>query len=275
MDPIRRRVAAVLLCGLLPAALPAVPAGAATASAAAVPLAAHDAAYDLSLASTHGGGTVAANGSMTFGIADTCDGWAARQVLHLQMVTREGQNTDLTSSYATLESKDGRHLSFEMQQREGSNMALHVRGDASLNPDGTGEARYVLPEPRTTKLPRGTLFPMAHTAAVIAAAEHGDKSASFPLFDGTGPDGASDTYVTVLDWHAPPSDSSYPPLAKLPSGRVHVAFFARKPGTITPDYEVGMRYFANGVSDRMVMDFGDFTMTGALRTFALAKPAKC
>ncbi|MBN8909632.1 MAG: DUF1849 family protein, partial [Rhodospirillales bacterium] len=32
----------------------------------------------------------------------------------------------------------------------------------------------------------------------------------------------------------------------------------------TPTYEVGMRYWENGVADNLQMDFGDFVMDGKM-----------
>ncbi len=52
----------------------------------------------------------------------------------------------------------------------------------------------------------------------------------------------------------------WPALSALPSTRVHLAFFDHGPlCAVTPSYEVGMRYWVNGVADEMRMDFGDFT----------------
>ena len=239
-------------------------------------LAPHKALYELTLESTHGGGTVAASGSMSFQVTDTCSGWASQQQLRLQLVTREGQASDMVSDYATLESKDGRHLTFDMQERDNSSVTQQVRGEASLDAAGDGEIRFTLPKRSTMALPRGTLFPMAHTAAIIAAARAGIRSIDPVLFDGTSADGPTDSYVTILNWQAPPSQSDYPSLAAQGSGRVHVSFFPRNATAITPDYEIGMRYFADGVSDRLDMDFGDVTMRGRLTGFTPGKrPDRC
>ncbi len=254
-----------------PAPVPGHPGGSqAGGSAFLVP---HRAMYDLSLESTHGGGTVAASGSMSFQVTDTCTGWASQQQLRLQLVTREGQASDMVSDYATLESKDGRHLTFDMQEQDNGSVTEQVRGEASLTAAGDGEIRFTLPKRSTMALPRGTLFPMAHTAAIIAAAEEGRKSIDPVLFDGTSADGPTDSYVTILGWQTPPSQSDYPSLAGQGSGRVHVSFFPRTQGAVTPDYEIGMRYFAGGVSDRLDMDFGDFTMRGRLVAFSPGKKA--
>ena len=241
-------------------------------AAAPVTLAAHHARYELTLASVQGDGTIAASGSMTYQVIDACNGWATQQQLRLRTVSRDGGATDLVSDYATLEAKDGRHLTFKIKQIADGAVAEQVSGEATAAPSGAGRIRYTLPHPKIVALPPGTLFPMAHTAAIIRAAQDGQKSLSVPLFDGTGTDGAQDTYVTILGWHAAPSVSDHPALAALGSSRVIVAFFARAPQTITPDFESTMRYFDNGVADHLLLDFGDFTMRGTLTNLAIAKP---
>ena len=58
---------------------------------------------------------------------------------------------------------------------------------------------------------------------------------------------------------------------------MRIAFFDRtkqatdKP-TGSPDYEVGMKYWANGVADDLHMDFSDFVMQGRLKEFSLQPP---
>ena len=172
------------------------------------------------------------------------------------------------------------HLTFDMHQRANGATTEQVRGEATMPAPGPGPGGgsigYVLPHRATVALPAGTLFPMAHTLAILQAAEAGRKSLSPLLFDGTGPDGAQDTYVVITGWQPAPSQSDRAgSLAALGSAQVHVAFFSRAPGTISPDYEAAMRYFSNGVSDRVLMDFGTFTMKATMQDFVLAKPAHC
>ena len=262
---------------LLALALFALPGGPARAAAApAIALAAHRATYELSLDSVQGHDTVAAAGRMVYQVSDACTGWATQQQLRLRTVSRDGTATDLVSDYATLEGKDGHHLAFDMKQRANGVVTQQVRGDATVDASGAGRIRYTMPQRATLALPPGTLFPMAHTAAIIQAARAGLRSIAPTLFDGTGPDGAQDTYVTILGWHPPPSGSTRPELAGLGSSRVHVGFFSRAPATITPDYESAMRYFDDGIADELTMNFGGFTMRGDLRALTLPRhPARC
>jgi hypothetical protein len=258
----RLTVPAAALLGLLSSA-PA-PAGAAD-------LAAHHAVYQLTLQTARGDVT-SASGTMSYEVLDACDGWAVRQRLAMTLTDRNGQDVEMLSDYTTWESKDGLELRFRMRETTDQSVTSEVGGDATLDhAGGTGEAHYTVPSDTIKKLPAGTLFPMAHTAAIIKAAMAGKKIVALPLFDGTGPDGAQDTSIVVSSW-GPPEANKWPALAKLPSGRVQVAFFGREASTQEPDYEVGMRYWSNGIADDLSMDFGDFVMNGQLSELTVPKP---
>ncbi len=237
-------------------------------------LAAHQATYTLSLDSARGGDVTDLTGTMAYEVTDACDGWAVRQRLQMDLVNREGQDVQMVSDYLTWESKDGTRLRFQMKQTTDTAVTEQVEGDATLTaPGGEGVIHYTQPAGKTVKLPAGTLFPMAHTAEIITQAEAGKKFIALPLFDGTGADGAQNTSVFIVNWTGP-SAAPYPALADLASGRVRVAFFPRDKDATSPDYEVGMRYWTNGVADALNMDFSDFVVNGKLATFKLT-PGHC
>jgi len=238
-------------------------------------LAAYRGTYRLSLDTTHGGDVVAASGTMNYEVIDACDGWAVQQRLDMTITNRDGQDVQMVSDYATWEAKDGLKMRFRMRQTTDTATTEVTSGEAALErPGGAGEVRYTLPKAGVQKLPIGTLFPMWHTATIIAAAEQGKKFLAVPLFDGTSDTGAQDTSVVITSWKTP-EPFRIAALSKLPSGYVHVAFFDRTPDASEPDYEVGMRYWENGVADELEMDFGDFVMTGKLADFKLAAPRRC
>ena len=260
----------LLAASLLLLAAPA----AGRALAEPVSLAAHQATYTLSLDNGRGGDVANVSGTMAYEVTDACDGWAVRQRLDMTLANRDGQDVHMVSDYLTWESKDGAKLRFHMKQTTDTAVTEQVEGDASLDgPGGPGQIHYTLPEDKHADLPPGTLFPMAHTARIIAAAEAGTKFLSLPLFDGTGADGAQNTSVFVSSWGGP-SAAPYPELAELPSGRTRVAFFSRAKDAQQPDYEVGMRYWANGVADDLNMDFSDFVVNGKMATFTMP-PSHC
>ncbi len=238
----------------------------------AAELAAHRALYNLTLGSARSDEVVAATGKMAYEVLDACDGWAVRQRLQMTITNRDGQDIEMVSDYTTFETKDGLKLRYRMRQTTETAVTSEVEGEAAVDkPGGTGEAHFSKPEDARKALPPGVLFPMAHTGAIIAGAEAGKKFLALPLFDGTSAEGAQDSTVTILNWN-PPASTQWPELSKLPSGRVHVAFFDRTAGASQPDYEVGMRYWENGVADDLEMDFGDFMMKGKMVQFEPQKP---
>jgi hypothetical protein len=238
----------------------------------AVELAAHQASYKLSLESARGGDVTSGAGTMTYEVIDACDGWAVRQRLLMKLTNRDGQDIEMVSDYTTFESKDGLSLRFRMRQTTEQAVTSEVAGDATLTKaGGPGTVTYTLPEKVTKELPAGTVFPSAHTEAFLDAAQAGKKFVALPLFDGTGPSGAQDSSVVITGWNQP-AETKWAPLASLPSGRVRIAFFDRDQGKPQPDYEVSMRYYANGVADSLSMDFGDFVMGGKLESLKIAKP---
>jgi hypothetical protein len=242
-----------------------------------VPLAAHRALYTLTLDNQpHGSSTdvSGAGGSMGYEVIDACDGWATHQQLDMNVVNADGQNVHMISDYTTWEAKDGLSFRFHTRQTTDDAVTSQIDGDARLDaPGGAGTAHYTSPKEARKPLPTGTLFPMAHTAALLAAARAGKKFIALPLFDGTSEDGAEDSSVVVLNWK-PAEPTAYPMLTPLASTRVHLAFFERTPNSITPDYQVSMRYWENGVADNLRMDFGDFVMDAKLSDLK-PQPHRC
>ena len=274
---LRSYATAILASALAP--LIALPAQAANP----VPMAAHRAMYELTLEKAISEDVASARGSMAYDVADACDGWATRQRLDLLVTNRDGQDIHMVSDYTTWESKDGLSMRFRMKQTTDDAVSDQAEGEAHLQSrGGTGTIHYTLPEEKDLAMPRGTLFPMTHTEAILDGASEGKRFLSLPLFDGTGSKGAQDTSVVIMGWN-PPGAAPYPALASLPSGRVHIAFFDRAaPGAApeagatkpagSPDYEVSMTYWANGVADGLRMNFSDFVMSGKLKEFALQAP---
>jgi EipB-like len=237
-------------------------------------LAAHRAIYTLTLSASRGGDVVAATGTMGYEVIDACDGWAVRQRLSMTLTNTEGQAIQMVSDYATWESKDGLKLRFHMKQTTDTAVTSQTDGDAKLTKAaGPGDVHYTVPADKTLPLPPGTLFPMAHTSAILAAAQAGKKFLALPLFDGTDDSGAEDSSIVVLDWKKPETNK-FPSLSGLPSTRVRLAFFERGSKNEVPSYQVGMRYWENGVADNLQMDFGDFVMDAKM-TELTPQPHKC
>ena len=235
----------------------------------AAELAAHHAQYDLTLERGRGE-VIAVSGSMEYNVTDACDAWAVRQRLRMRLTGADGSEVEMLSDYSTIERKDGSSLRFRLRQTNAGEPPSEIAGNATVGSDG-GQAVYTSPEPATKPLPAGTLLPMRHTEAIIAAAKAGKKFIALPIFDGTGTDGAQNSAIAIASW-GPPRPGAPPGLETLESGRMRIAFFGRQATGPQAEYEVGMRYYENGVADEMSMDFGDFVVAAKLHTLELSKP---
>ncbi len=241
---------------------------------------AHRAAYRLKLDSLRDNASIAqAEGIMLFEVIDACDAWASRQRFTLLVGDRDGNVIETTSDYATLEAKDGSSLRFSLTQMTGGAITSRVSGEATITPAG-GRVRYQEPAATEEPLPEGTILPMIHTLRSLAAARNGQRIFVAPLFDGTSADGAQDTTTIISGgWQPPQANADFPMLSSLHSARMRIAFFDRNAGgqgggAATPDYEVSMRYFENGVADELKMDFGEFVVDGRLGELQ-AIPSPC
>jgi hypothetical protein len=230
-------------------------------------IAPHRAAYRLDLGQGRDSGITEVRGAMVFEIQDACEGWATRQRMTMTVVDRDGQQVETVSDYATYEAKDASRLRFSLTQSTQGAVSQRVSGEAELNPDGSGTVRFAEPAGRQEALPPGTLLPMRHTVLSIETARAGGRILVAPLFDGTSDEGAQDTTTIISGWQATPPDATTPMLQNQPAARMRVAFFERGAptgGASAPEYEVGLRYFENGVADDLNMDFGEFSVTGRI-----------
>src|SRR5580698_7986344 len=131
-------------------------------------MAAHKALYTLTLSQAKGGDVIAARGTMGYEVTDACDGWAVRQRLKMTITNADGQDIEMTSDYATWESKNGLKFRYHVRQTTDEAVTSQTDGEALLPKVGSaGEAHYTSPHDLTSPLPAGTVFPMAHTAAII------------------------------------------------------------------------------------------------------------
>ncbi len=265
-------VLAASLLGLAPNALSAAEPGADA-------MVAHRAAYRLTLDRSRDNAIARADGVMVYEVVDACDGWATRQRFTLVLTDRDGEVVESASDYSTYETKDGRSIRFSLTQTSQGAVSQRVSGEAEVAPDGAGRVRYVDPEQKEEALPPGTLLPMLHTIRSLAAARAGSRMLVTPLFDGTSPDGAQDTTTVISGWQGAQANPRFPALSTLGSARMRVAFFdrgngAKSGGASAPDYEVGLRYFENGVADELKMEFGEFSVNGRMEELAIL-PGAC
>jgi hypothetical protein len=243
-------------------------------AAASPGLTGQHALYNFTLTKLRTHDITGATGQMSFDVVDGCTGWATTQHMTLIIRNVDGSLNKAVSDYMTWETKDGKTLSFTTRESDNDGPEqLDEAGSATRNADGSGTVSYTAPTKVQYTLPTGTLFPMLRTQALLAAGDNGQSSIAPLLFDGTDATGAQATFVSVLK-HYPAEKTAWPALNGIPSTDVDIAFFARKSDDETPNFRTSMRYFEDGVAANLVLDFGDFVMTGKLDRLTIP-PSPC
>jgi len=239
-----------------------------TASAAGgVEIVPHRALYLMTLGSSRGdSGVVDARGTMDYEWGETCDGWTIEQRYRLRMRYAEIPDVEIVSSFVTWESKDGLRYRFNQKQTRNGEVNQEIRGEATLDgPGGGGIAEFSKPEPKTLKLEPGVIFPSAHTMLLIDAAHKGENFISRLVFDGATDENAVQVSAAIGVKLTPdPVAAARDPLLQRPGWRFRLAFFPVDASAEKPDYELGMRLLDNGVSQDMVIDYGDYSIRATL-----------
>lgn len=260
---------------VLAAILLPLPALAVAPVAAGSQITGQDVVYTLSLSKLRTHDITGATGRLQFQVIDGCSGWGSYQHMTLIIRNVDGSLSKLISNYTTWESKDGKSLTFRVSQSDGNGkMKVVDAGTAThTGPDNSGIVKFTIPADSTVKLPPGTLFPMQHTEALLAAGRAKKAFISPLLFDGTSASGASSTFVTILGDRGP-EQTPWPALDHYASTDVSIAFFPRTNQDSTPDFSTTMRYFEDGVTTNLALDFGDFVMSGKLDSLVIP-PSTC
>ncbi len=253
----------------------------------AVELAPHRAVYGLTLDRTGAGSNVTdIRGELLYDFSGSaCQGYTLNTRLVTQVFDREGKpgTTDIRSE--TWEDGEGRRFRF----------ATSHYVDEKLNESTKGVARQLLghgrdsllvqlekPKREALRLPGKTLFPTQHSITILKAALAGQARLQANVYDGS--EKGTKIYETTAVIGAPlelSANHQLPPiknsevLDKIQSWPVLVSYYEQGPKKDgLPSYEVSFRMYANGVSRKLKLDSGTFSLNGELSAiqFLPAKP---
>lgn len=279
------------LSGLSLDAAPAVPALPETAAATAVELAPHRAIYDMTLGRAAAGANVGeVRGRLVFDFSgSTCAGWTLNTRLVTEIVDRDGKatTTDLRSS--TWEHAKGEKFRFNSSQFLNQKMSEQVEGLASRAKDGANvSVTLEKPKKRQVRIEGSSLFPTQHSLAILEAAQNGRNVVQANIYDGSEKGEKYYETTTFIGKPMPPGPAegmktipNSDKLDALVSWPVSISYYETKPGGEgakdegTPSYELSFRLYANGVSRKLMIDYGTFSIAGELSRIEFHEPAKC
>lgn len=271
----------VTLTGALIVAAPTV------AAAAQAGLAPHRAVYDMTLdKSGTGAGISALTGRMVFQIqGNACEGY--EQSMRFVTETLDGRGkTSVTDQRSTFfESADKRRFRFRTDQYRNDRLSEKTQGEATRD-----EARAQLkvdiksPKEKILDFKRQVLFPVEHSIRLLEAAKAGETLFSVDLFDGS--DKGEKVYATTAALGRLKPAGINAGLAKVASATsldglgawpVSLSYFEvggkRRDGV--PNYELSFLYFENGVSRKLFIDYGTFSMRGKLVKLEMLPSKPC
>lgn len=244
---------------------------------------AHRAVYDMTLdARSERSEVAAAGGRLVYEFSgSTCDGFASRFRLVTNLTLADGatRTTDLRT--ASHEDGAGKTFDFLNENWVDGLKIEQVQGAARRDGDDV-RVRLSQPAAKEATLPGRLRFPTEHLAAILDAARDGKSFAEIDLYDGseTG-EKTYHTTVVVGREQTGPEDAAEEPAAasEMLAGHrrwpVDVSFFEPKAdatGEETPVYQLSFLLYDNGVSRRMRLDYGAFSLKGSLSSLT-ALPA--
>ncbi len=264
----------------VPQAVPqAVSQAARVAGDPAAGLASHRALYTMTLGkASSSSGIVGARGAMAYRFSRGCDGWTSETQTTLRIQRGVGDEVNTVWAFANWESTDGLRYRYRLRNTRNGRVVDQIQGKASLNSlGGAGTATYSRPEAKTVVLPKGTLFPTQHMLTLIQAGFDRRAHLSKVVFDGSSLDNPFEisavmSRVSAEDARALAEERKLP---DLPAWRVRMAFFPLATRVSVPDFEIGVRYRADGIADRIEQDFGDFTLDLVLSELEILPAEEC
>jgi hypothetical protein len=242
--------------------------GFAVLPASAAALLPHRAVYDLQLDdASDRSGINGINGRMVYEFnGSACDGYTVTFRFMTQIDTDEmSRMTDQQTT--TFEEGDGSSFTFVTRSFIDQKMDKELKGTARLA-DGETDVSLEKPEKQELTL-EATQFPTQHMIELLKKAVLGETFYETTLFDGSEDADKVMTTTVVIGKKAPApaNDRELKAMGTLKQATfwpVDVAYFDLDEGDEVPTYRISFKLHESGVTRDLVMDYGDFSMTGTL-----------
>jgi hypothetical protein len=274
--------------GLLAAvALPSPAVAQGIAQGGTTALASHRAVYELKLTTTRGKRPMeSARGRILYDFTGSaCEGYALqfRQVSELNSGEGKVAVSDLRAT--SWEEGEAKRLRFHSQNYFDERLRDSVDGEAERGSGGVA-VRLTKPADKSLDLKTDLVFPTEHVRRIIAAARDGKTLLQVAVYDGsdTG-EKVYDTLAVIGKPIAPsehkPSDAlagqgAFDALTRWP---VTISYFDRsageKGGEQTPIYAITFELYENGVSRALLLDYGDFVLSGEMTSIEMKSARPC
>jgi EipB-like len=248
----------------------------------------HRAVYDVSLVrAAPGSGVNDMSGRLVYELkGGACEGYTQTMRFVTQSSASDGseQVNDMRSS--TFEETAGRKLRFTTTQYKDDQIAEVTEGEAGRAAAGDVKIELTKPETKAISLPSNTYFPIQHSIAMLEAARAGQPRFVADVYDGSEKGDKLSATTTIIGKarlagasELPAAVASTARLKEMKFWPISTSYFEKDKGfdkkDSLPNYEMSAHFYENGVSTRLVMDYGDFALKGDLKELEFLPEPGC
>jgi hypothetical protein len=251
-----------------------------------VALAPHRAIYDLKLADVRGRRQLSAvQGRIVYDFSgNSCEGYALqfRQVTELDNGEGKVVVSDLRS--ATWEEGAAQNYRFNFQNYLSERLVDSVDGRAQRNAQAVAIS-LAQPEQKKFDIDAAVVFPTEHIRRIVTAARAGQTVLELPVYDGSETGEKLYNTLTVIGRAIPPGErkpddaaADKPGFDKLTRWPVTISYFDRNKeggGEQMPVYSIRFELYENGVSRALLLDYGDFSISGTMSELDMRDTHPC
>lgn len=263
-------VLALLLLSVTPLCVTPATAGERLDRTAREVLAPHKAIYNIEMISRRSSSQILnIHGQMYFSLLPSCEAWSTDHRFNLYYEYSDSAPMQITSDFTTYETLDGQSFDFSSRRKRDGELYQELRGSVARNQNGQGVVTYSQPVGLSFEMPAGSLFPMAHTAAMMKNIRTGQKIFSAVVFDGSDEEGPIEINTVVgkavnVMATLQPGPAIDTTLINSPARRARMAFFPLASTGPEADYEMDVILHDNGVISDMTVDYGEFSVSQKL-----------
>ncbi len=244
----------------------------ATAAGQLVP---HRAIYEMRLGTAGtSSGITSLTGRMVFEFRGSrCEGYTQSMRLVTKVTSQSGGASISDLRTSSWEEGTGKKFRFNATTLRDSKISEVSSGNAVVNRDRTLAIDLIKPKKNRLSIEGPVMFPVQHTIALLSAARSGKRILQAKVYDGS--ENGKKIYATtsVLGNRIAPGEKSASQdddagqgLGKLNSWPVSISYFEAddKKNEGLPIYQMSFRFFENGVTRDLKIDYGNFSIDGTL-----------
>jgi hypothetical protein len=250
-------------------------------------LAPHRAVYDMKLERTNASAGISAlTGRMVFELkGSACSGYEQTMRFVTETLDQSGKPamTDQRSVFKE-EAGTGR-FSFKTRQYRNDRLTETTIGTAARGGDPARlDIQIEKPKTKRIRIKEPVLFPVEHSIRLLEAAHSGKSMFAVNLYDGSDKGEKIYNTTAALGPRKPAGvnrglggegvASSLDDLAAWPVSLSYFEIDGKRRDAV-PSYELSFLYFENGVSRKLFIDYGTFSMSGRLIKLTMLPVENC